>query len=419
MRSAKLGKTIKRGYDIINSKEYLEQSRMKPTDFIRIRKMTFPMMIIFILSSTKKSLQSALFAFTSNAKCNFGTYTKQAFSKARKKINPSALYALFKESALLFYKDGKFKRYKGYRVTAIDGTKYNLPNSQEMKDVFGFQNGTNEQPQALGSCVYDVLNGIIVDAVIAPWNSNERKLAQLHFSELDKVRTSKELVLMDRGYPSSELLDDLDNYGFKYVIRCSEQFSKYLKSKGNDSIITHKFSKGKAAKFRVIKIKLDNGDIEVLITNLFSKHFVTEDFREIYHMRWGIEEKYNDLKNKLEIENFAGNSEIAILQEFYATMFLSNIASMMALDCTEEIEELNKNKDLKYQYKANLSTTIAVMRMRLIDMLTIKSEKKRERILNNIYNQLLISVTPIRPNRSQTRAVKHKSQKFPQNQRPL
>ena len=156
-----------------------------------------------------------------------------------------------------------------------------------------------------------------------------------------------------------------------------------------------------------------------MISNLFSKHFVTDDFREIYHMRWGIEEKYNDLKNKLEIENFAGNSEIAILQEFYATMFLSNIASMMALDCTEEIEELNKNKDLKYQYKANLSTTIAVMRMRLIDMLTIKSEKKRERILNNIYNQLLISVTPIRPNRSQTRAVKHKSQKFPQNQRPL
>ena len=303
MRSAKLGKIIKRVYDIINSKEYLEQSRMKPTDFIRIRKMTFPMMIIFILSSTKKSLQSALFAFTSNAKCNFGTYTKQAFSKARKKINPSALYALFKESVSLFYKDGKFKRYKGYRVTAIDGTKCNLPNSQEMKDVFGFQNGTNEQPQALGSCLCDVLNGIIVDAVIAPWNANERKLAQLHFSELDKIRTPKELLLMDRGYPSAELLDDLDNYGYKYVIRCSEQFSKYLKTKENDCVITHKFSKGKAAKFRVIKIKLDNGDIEVLISNLFSKHFVTDDFREIYHMRWGIEEKYNDLKNKLEIEN--------------------------------------------------------------------------------------------------------------------
>lgn len=419
MRKAKLGKIIKRVYDIINSQEYLERSRMKPTDFIRIRKMTFPMMIIFILSSTKKSLQSALFAFTSRMKFEGGTYTKQAFSKARKKINPSALLALFKETVLLFYKDGEFKRYKGYRVTAIDGTKYNLPNSEEMKKVFGFQNATNEQPQALGSCLYDVLNGIIIDALITPWNSNERKLAQIHFAELAKMKTSKELVLMDRGYPSGELLNDLDGYGYKYVIRCSEQFTKHLKTKGNDCVLTHKFASGRTAKLRVVKLQLDNGVTEVLISNLFSKHFVTEDFREIYHMRWGIEEKYKDLKNKLEIENFAGNSEIAVLQEFYATMFLSNIASIMALDCTEEIEELNKDKNLKHQYKANISTTIAVMRFRLIDMLTVKSQKKRDRILDNIYYQLLIAVTPIRPNRSSERTVRHKSQKFPQNSRPL
>ena len=57
MRAKKVGKITKRVYDIIYSQEYLEQSRMKPNDFIRIRKMTFPMMIIFILSSTKKSLQ--------------------------------------------------------------------------------------------------------------------------------------------------------------------------------------------------------------------------------------------------------------------------------------------------------------------------------------------------------------------------
>ena len=77
----------------------------------------------------------------------------------------------------MFYKDGKFKRFKGYRVTAIDGTKYNLPNSVEMKDVYGFQNSTNDQPQALGSCLYDVLNGIIIDALIQPFNASERDAA--------------------------------------------------------------------------------------------------------------------------------------------------------------------------------------------------------------------------------------------------
>lgn len=419
MSKRKLGKIIKRVYDMINSREFLEKHRMSPADFTRLRKLSFSMLIIFILSSTKRSLQSALFAFTSAAKCNFGTYTKQAFSKARKKINPSALFAFFKESVRLFYKDGHFKRYKGYRVTAIDGTKYNLPNSEEMKAGYGFQKSTNEQPQALGSCLYDVLNGIILDAVITPWNSNERKLAQLHFSELDKIRTAKELVLMDRGYPSAELISDIDSFGYKYVIRCSTEFIRGMKTKGNDCVITHKFANGISVRIRVVKLVLDNGDTEALITNLYGNRFSAEDFREIYHMRWGIEEKYNDLKNKLEIENFAGNSQTAVLQEFYATMFLSNIASIMALGCTEEIEELNRDKDLKYQYKANLSTTIAMMRMRLIDMLTVKSERKRERILNRIYDQLLISVTPIRPNRSSQRTVKHKSQKFPQNIRPL
>ena len=29
---------------------------------------------------------------------------------------------------------------------AIDGTKYNLPNNAEMKEIYGYQKGTNEQP---------------------------------------------------------------------------------------------------------------------------------------------------------------------------------------------------------------------------------------------------------------------------------
>ena len=419
MKNSKLGKIIKKVYDMINSQEFLEQHRMNPTDFTRLRKLSFSMLIVFILSGTKKSLQSALFAFTSAIKSNFGTYTKQAFSKARKKINPSALFALFKESVKLFYKDGDFKRYKGYRITAIDGTKYNLPNSDEMKEVYGFQGHTNEQPQALGSCLYDVLNGVIIDALITPFNSNERTLAKMHLNALSEIKTSKELILMDRGYPSAELLNYINNLGFKYVIRSSSVYSKNFKTKGNDCIIVHTFNNGAKIKLRVVKVLLSNGEIETLLTNVFSNSFSTEDFKELYRMRWGIEEKYNDLKNKMEIENFAGNSNVAVLQEFYATMFLSNISSMMAMDCTEEIEELNKNKELKYQYKANLSLTISMMRMRLIEMFTVKSQKKRDKILNNIYNQLLYATIPVRPNRSFERSKKHKSQKFPQNNRPL
>lgn len=419
MLKAKLGKIIKKVYDKINSKEFLEVSKMKQSDFTRNRKMNFPKVTVFILSSTKKSLQSALFAFAGRFKFENGTYTKQAFSKARKKINLSAFLALFKESVEMFYKDGDYKRFKGYRVTAIDGTKYNMPNSKEMKEVYGFQDSTNEQPQALGSCLYDVLNGIIIDAHIQPFNANERTLAQLHINELDRIRTSKELVIMDRGYPSAVLMNSIDELGFKYVMRCSKQFVRGIKNNGNDFTVNHKFAKSETVKFRVIKIALENGDEEILITNIFSKSFTEKDFAEIYHMRWSIEEKYDDLKNKLEIENFSGNSNIAILQEFYSTMFLNNIASVMALDCEEEIAQRCKDKNLKYQYKANISMTISILKFSLIEMFTYKSQKKRDKILDNIYHQLLTCVTPIRLGRSFVRNKKHKSQKYPQNRRSL
>lgn len=419
MENAKLGKIIKKVYDKINSKEFLEVSKMNENDFTRNRKMNFSKLMIFILSGTKKSLQSALFAFASRFKFENGTYTKQAFSKARKKINPTAFLALFKETVKMFYKDSDYKRYKGYRVTAIDGTKYNLPNNKEMKEIYGFQGSTNEQPQALGSCLYDVLNGIIIDALIAPFNANERMLAKMHIEELSKMKTDKEILLMDRGYPSAELISLLGNKGIKYVMRSSSQFVNGMKIKGNDCIINHKFAKSKAMKIRIIKFALDNGQDEILITNIFDDDFSVEDFARLYRMRWNIEEKYNDLKNKLEIENFSGNSNIAVLQDYYATMFLNNIASIMALTCEEEIKEHCKNSSLKYDYKANLSLTISIMKFRLIEMFTLKSQKKREKILDNIYHQLLISVTPIRPNRSFDRNIKHKSQKFPQNRKSL
>lgn len=420
MKRTKVGKIIKKVYDKINSKEFLEVSKMKEKDFTRNRKMDFPKLMIFILSGTKKSLQSALFAFSSRFKFENGTYSKQAFSKARKKINPSAFFSLFKESVELFYKDSGFKRYHGYRVMAIDGTKYNLPNSTEMKDIYGFQNSTNEQAQALGSCLYDVLNGIVMDALIAPFNANERTLAKQHIEELSKIKTNKEIVIMDRGYPSAELISFIENKSIKYIMRCSSEFVKYMKITDNDCVVEHKFSKsGTVVKARIVSFPINNGDNEILITNIFDKNFTIEDFAELYHMRWNIEEKYDDLKNKLEIENFSGNSNIAVLQDFYATMFLNNIASMMALDCEEEIKEHCKTKQLKYKYKVNISLTISIMKFRLIDMFIQKSQSKRNKILDNIYHQLLISVTPVRPNRTFERNKKHKSQKFPHNRKSL
>ena len=59
-----------------------------------------------------------------------------------------------------------------------------------------------------------------------------------------------------------------------------------------------------SAYIRVLRIPLENGTIETLITNVFDSSFTTEDFKHLYYLRWGIEEKYDEIKNKMKIEAF-------------------------------------------------------------------------------------------------------------------
>ncbi|MCM1992419.1 hypothetical protein [Oceanirhabdus seepicola] len=41
-----------------------------------------------------------------------------------------------------------------------------------------------------------------------------------------------------------------------------------------------------------------------------------------------VEVKYDELKNRLEIENFTGRTKIAIEQDFYASIYQSNIIEL-------------------------------------------------------------------------------------------
>ena len=56
---------------------------------------------------------------------------------------------------------------------------------------------------------------------------------------------------------------------------------------------------------RLIKVELDSGEIEVLATNLFDKiTFPVKEFKDLYIMRWQVEEAYKLLKLRLDLDSF-------------------------------------------------------------------------------------------------------------------
>ena len=75
-------------------------------------------------------------------------------------------------------------------------------------------------------------------------------------------------------------------------------------------------------KLRLIRVELDTGETEVLITSLIDKKALPcELFRKLYHLRWPVEEDYKKMKSWIEVENFSGKSVESVHQDFYAKVF--------------------------------------------------------------------------------------------------
>lgn len=407
---------------LIESREYLLASRQSEKDFTRRRKMSFTNYIWYLLTTTKRSLTSGLQAFVKGLNVSWDSYSKQAFSQGRHRIKPEALKTLMTATRERFYEEADYATWRGMRVSAIDGSRYNLPTSEELREHYGIQKSSGEQVQALGSFLYDVLNGIVLDAQLTRVDGNERELAQKHFDVLEANparRGEKELLLMDRGYPSYELIREMTQRGFLYAIRCSKEFCKSMRLDGsNDCVIEHRFARAKEnTRLRVIRFILDNGDEEIIITNLFDTSLSVQDFKELYHLRWSIETSYNNLKNKLEIEDFSGRSVLAVEQDYYATVTVANLVSILMFDNREEIELFNSSAERKYEYKQNVNTTVGLLKDELLFLLMDDSPRRRKRRMLCLMAHAMRSLVPVRPDRSFPRKRSHPSNSFPQNAR--
>ncbi|MHC1683093.1 MAG: IS4 family transposase [Clostridiaceae bacterium] len=399
----RLKKGIHASNQIIDDIIFIYKFRMKETYFTRMgrSKMKFNDIVLFILNFVKKSLQIELDDFFKKVHKGDVTITKQAFSQARRKVSPDAFIYLLDGVNKWFYDDTPFNKYRGYRLLAIDGTVLQLHNNENLREVFGYiENQNSKVARAQASALYDVENDMIIASKITHYKTGERVIAEEMITKLCELGTRNDLLLFDRGYPSRDFIQFIEEKQLKYLMRVSSGFLKVVvNAPDKDQVIEVKF-KGDLLKMRVLKFELNSGVIETLITNIFDEDFSVSDFKELYFKRWGIEVKYNEIKNKLQIENFTGETPIAIEQDFYATMYLSNMVALAKMDANEIIEEEYKNKGLKYEYKVNTNVLIGKLKDTLITMISINNPWKRSHMLKHIEKEIQRNVIPIRPDRS-------------------
>lgn len=124
--------------DYITDPTKLEPHRAK-NHFIRNRKLSMLQVIMYLFYSSKASMYQNLACIRDDlADLDFPNISKQALSKARQFINPSLFKELYYLSVDLFYKYiPSRKLWHGYHLFAVDGSKFELPNSKSNFEFFG------------------------------------------------------------------------------------------------------------------------------------------------------------------------------------------------------------------------------------------------------------------------------------------
>lgn len=384
---------------MLDDEEFITKNRISEKCFSRKRILDFKTVFFCICSSQKRSLQTELSSFLMKASRHIPVFSPQAFSKARYKIKPKAFYTVFRQAAKLFCAEKDLKTLHGYRVFAVDGTSLLLPDTPENRDTFGTcGNEVKTYASASASIFYDVLNDIIVDAVIGRQFSSERQDCYDMLQRTDASFTStRKLVILDRGYPSRQMYQFLKDHGYKYLVRLQGTVPKaVLEMQGYDNIITD--SRNKSIVKRIIKIQLPSGETEYLATNLFDPEYTVQDFYNLYHLRWDIEKKYLDIKHKTELEKFTGYRPDGIRQDFYVCLFLSNLAALLKKEA--EKKRIQKG-EAKWKYQISITAVINLVRENIVGLLY--GADQRIPILEKMANVLKNKRSAIRPGRHSER----------------
>jgi len=423
--SKQLQKKLNNAISIVSDSRSLFVLNPK-TDFTRDRSLNFETVLRDIICMESGSLKDELLKLNNHS---ISTPTASAFVQARSKIKHDAFKAVFD----IFNKKTQVtKTYKGYRLLAIDGSVLPIDNSFSDKETTLLKfNQTDKSYSAFHlNASYDLLECTYDDLIIqgqAQMNENEA-----FFQLADRYKKDKAIFIADRNYESFN--------GFEHVVQSGNKYLIRVKDIGSKTSITQSFGPFEDTEFdidvsslltrrntnhikahpeiyktmpknqrfdyfnedlniayefhsRIVRFKISEDTYECIMTNLDRTEFSSEEIKELYHKRWGIETSFRELKYAIGLSALHSKKRESIKQEIYARLLLYNFSQRI-------IQKIKiKKRKRKHTYQVNFTRAFHIVR----EFLRKKSGKPLP-----VESLIAKEILPIRPNRSNIRDLKHK-----------
>lgn len=407
------------------------------TDFTRNKRLDFETVVKLVLLMGSGSLKDELYSwFELDSK----TPTSSALIQQRNKILPEAFKWLFDT---FNQKTSRNLVHKGYRLLAVDGSDIMISHDPKDKKTYVNTNNSKFNRPVKGynlyhlNVIYDLLEHTYVDVDIQDYLDMDERAFLINF--VDDYAMKKILYIADRGYESYNTFAHIIRSGNKFLIRCKDIHSNRSLSQGLmlglegefdvdiERILTTKQTKEIKEnpqlyrflsttsrfdfidkdnpfyniKFRVLRFKISEDTYEFIATNLERDLFPVEEIKKLYHMRWGIETSFRDLKYAAAMIAFHGKKRMFIQQEMYASLLFYNFCQRLIIDVIPRKVKSKKG----YVYKINITQAFHNIKR----FLKMKKGGKKPPDIETIIAR---EVEPVRPDRSDPRKIRRQQAQF-------
>lgn len=392
------------------------------TDFTRNRKINFKKFIGITMNSGGGTMSKELLDYFD---FDVNTPSVSAYTQQRSKVLPEAFEFLF--NSFTQENMSSTNNYNGYRLIACDGSNLTIAtNPNDAQTAYkSNQFGTITNHLHLNA-FYDVLNRIYLDAVLQTASEYQEYRACINMMERSSL--NKAILIADRGYENYNVMAHAINKGWKFVIRIKDKNSNGIASGLNlpktdifdiDVSMTFTRQQTKMTKmagykfmptnqtfdylplksedtytmsFRITRFSIADDSYEMLVTNLDRSEFSTNDLKEIYHLRWGIETSFRELKYSIGLTSFHARKAEYIKQEVFARLLLYNYCELITTHVVQQMQNKDKTKQVNF--------TIAIYICR--EYLRQKRNLSPPDVIKLIEKHIL----PVRPGRKDPRKVK-------------
>lgn len=265
-----------------------------------------------------------------------------SFCAARQKLDEAVFKCANRKILAAYAAEASRYSWLGHRLFAVDGSKINLPR-ELIAYGYSTPSENSHYPQGLLSCLYQLKSQLPFDFDLAS-HANERRSAIRHL----EVLKADDVVVYDRGYFSHLMLHRHSQTGIHAIFRLQESNSSaiqeffvnpqtdteiaLLPSPATRAEILSQDPNGEILplKMRLLKYKIAD-TVFCLGTTLLDAHrYPLQEFIDVYHGRWGIEELYKVSKRIFIIEDFHGRTERGVKQEIFAHFVLVTLNRLFA-----------------------------------------------------------------------------------------